>query len=948
MRARNISIQFERQEHQDKCIESILNALEERQDGHSLRLVESYPFIKLFPQKPNENRMDILMETGTGKTYAYIKAVFEIHKKFGRTKFVIIVPRMSIRHGVMQNIKQTADHFFSQYHKRLRCVSYPDEGLSSVVNSFIETNDLSVLLITNSAFNSRDNRINKHVETLYGTTTVWKKIVDLSPIVIMDEPHLLTGRQTTAYLKELYSNSLVMRFGATYPKNKGEDGLSNVVYSLDSISAFNKKLVKRINVSVVSSRSEDSDVHVTGTCGRKKFGVVYTINGQRHKTDVCLSDDLGAVTGLASYHGRSVTNITPKEIVLDDGRRLRVGAYDLAGYEIRQMVRYAISQHFERERELFHMGIKALSLFFIPSINDFRRDGRIKKIFEDEYVKARQRIYAGNISEEYRAYLNRDYRDDKLLVHDGYFSGDRERLNEKEEAKAVDIILKDRERLLSLDEPLRFIFSVWALREGWDNPNVFNICKLSHSTQDNSRRQQVGRGLRIAVNQHGMRMTEDRLAKQKAGFYEVNELNMIVPAYESAFIEDIQREIHDASPSIAGSKLTLDSMKRAGLSDIESSMLLVELFKNNIIDSNGNRLSSVQIFLMSNRDLFPGIGKERLEYIADVLKGTNEAVVDGNKSRTVHVRPDKWKKFRDLWESINRDVNMVYKNIDDEYIIQRVCKSFNDADIPAARTTVARWVYDSDNDTIRKITEIAVDDSDYFQNSEFSESIMQAARDNKWPIRFLLKIFNRLDLAKFKSNPEEAQRLLVEIMRDVIHHTILEKVEYRFAETTVYGNGLQREDGSLRPTLPATKLGSDCSDEVPPDLFLYNTAVYDSKIEQRSIRDISAEYGDGDRVWRIAVFAKLPRIDIPTPYKTYNPDFAYVISRGDGKSLFLVVETKGYDNEADVPQDEMRKIEYGRRFFKSLQSVLPENVKICFKRRLNVDDMSAILRECYE
>lgn len=947
MRAGNISIQFERQDHQDKCVENIMNALEMRQDSYSLRLADDYLPIRKFPRKPDENRLDVLMETGTGKTYVYIKTIFEMHKRFNKTKFIIIVPRMSIRHGVIQNIRQTADHFFSQYNKRLRCVSYPDESLNSVVNNFIRTNDLSVLLITNHAFNSQDNRINRHSETLYGTTTVWKTITGISPVVIMDEPHLLAGSRTVAYLEELRANSLVIRFGATYPDSE-KDGLSNVVYALDSISAFNNKLVKRINVSVVSSSSEDSDVHVTNTHGKTMFTMAYTINGQQRKADVHLGDDLGAVTDLISYRGKRVTNITSKKIVLDDGKRFHVGEYNLADYEIRHMVRYTISQHFEREQALFHKGIKTLSLFFIPGINDFRGHGRIKKIFEDEYVKARKKkIREDSISDAYRAYLDRDYYDDKLRVHDGYFSSDKERLSEQEEAKAVNMILKDKERLLSLDEPLRFIFSVWALREGWDNPNVFNICKLSHSTKDNSRRQQVGRGLRIAVDQHGLRMTEDRLAKQKIGFYDVNELNMVVPAYEYTFIEDIQREIHDASPSVAESTLTLDAMKRAGLSDVESSMLFMELLRNHIIDMDGNRLSSVYDFLISNKDALPGIEKERFAYITNVLKDTSETIVDGNKSRIIRVRPDKWKKFKDLWEHINRDVRMVYKNIDEECIIRDVCELFNNADIPTARTKVARWMYDSGNDEIRKVMETETGDSDYFQRMEFGESVMRVARNHKLPIGFLLKLFNRIDLVKFMSNPEEAERQLMNIIRDTVHHTILERVEYQFAETTVYGNGLQNEDGSLKQSLPASKLGKNYSAESPPDPFLYDTAAYDSSIEQRSIRDDPPKYEMDNHVYRIVAFAKLPRIDIPTPYKTYNPDFAYVISRGDGKSLFLVVETKGHDSEADVPQDEQRKIEYGDKFFESLRKTLPGNVEICFKKRLNMEDMSDILRECY-
>lgn len=292
----SVAFQFDIQDHQEECVKSIIDTLETYPSDNSLRLKADCTIVGRF-RRAAENRLDVLMETGTGKTYAYIKTIFEIHKRFHKTKFVIIVPRTSIRHGVMQGIRQMDNHFFSRYKKRLRCVNYPDDGLNGVSNNFINTNDLAVLLITNSAFNSRDNRINRHTETLYGCATVWERITGLSPVVIMDEPHLLVGRQTGTYLKDLRSKSLVIRFGATYPESE-KDGISNVVYALDSISAFKQKLVKRISVSVVSSHAEESNVRVTCTQGRKKFSIQYTVNGQSRNADARLGDDLGAVTGL--------------------------------------------------------------------------------------------------------------------------------------------------------------------------------------------------------------------------------------------------------------------------------------------------------------------------------------------------------------------------------------------------------------------------------------------------------------------------------------------------------------------------------------------------------------------------------------------------------------------------------------------------------------------------
>lgn len=588
------------------------------------------------------------------------------------------------------------------------------------------------------------------------------------------------------------------------------------------------------------------------------------------------------------------------------------------------------------------MGIKTLSPFSIPGINDFRGDGRIKKIFEEEYVEARLKILKNGVSAEYHRYLEQDYEDGKLRVHDRYLSGDRGS-REAREAKGVDIILKDKERLLSPNEPLRFIFSVWALREGWDNPDIFNICKLSHSTKDNSRRQQVGRGLRIALDKQNMRMTEDRLAERKVEFHAVNELNMVVPAYESTFI----RDIHDASPSIASPRLTLDSLKDVGLTDPECSEIFLKLLEHQIIDKDGNRLSSVREFLESNKDMFPQLGSKRLADIANTLQDTDDMVVDNNKRKTVRVRSGKWKEFKDLWEQINRDVRMVYKDIDEDDIILEVCSLFETEDIPPALAKVTRWVYDSDRDMVKMVEERVAGGPSYFQKSGFHENIVRIAQDHNWPIGFLVKLFNRIGYAKFRSNPEQAERVLTGIIQDAIHRTILEKVEYGFAEATVYGNGLQQGNGAPIRTIQSTKLGKFFSNKTPRGEFLYDTITYDSDIELRSIRNDPMTYGDDGHTRRITVFAKLPRIDIPTPYKTYNPDFAYVISNGGGKALFLVVETKGYDNHADIPGAERRKIEYGRKFFESLRKVLPGGVELCFRERLNRDGMANMLRECY-
>ena len=696
-------MKFVPQEHQDECIKHIMSAIESNSADDRLVTVPNAAYHEGFGHEPDDNRIDVLMATGTGKTFVYIQAIFEMNKRFQKTKFIIVVPRASIRSGVRQNINMTGEYFRRLYGKRLNHITYPESGRAGLIN-FISTNDLTVLLITNSSFNKDKNLINKHHETLDGTMTIWQRLADLAPVVIIDEPHLLAGKGTIGRLEDMRPKSLFMRFGATYPKND----ISNVVHVLDSNTAFKNKLVKKILVHVSDSRSENEAVRVLETLGKKKFRMEYTINGQRHERIVRLGEDLGAVTGIPAYNGRTATNVISGNIMLDDGECLVGGNYALTDHDIRQMVKITIKSHFERERRMFDMGIKTLSLFFIPKISDFKGEKpRIRMMFEKEYRMARRKVLAEDIDEKYREYLERDYGDDgKLKVCDGYFSGDKGS-KDKQELEAVDKILNDKTTLLSIEEPLRFVFSVWALQEGWDNPNVFNICKLSHTPSDTSKLQQVGRGLRIAVDQHGERMTEENLAKIRFRFGDVNELNMVVSAHEEKFVKGIQDEILAASPGTAVTVITPDSLKRMGLDDMESPLVYVVLLQNGVIDASGNRIRSVQDFLEPNREAFKQIGDKRYAKIVGILQDDVPAVTDAReKKKLVKIRPSRWKEFRELWESINRDSRIVYRDINDDDIINVACKEFDAAIIHPVKNKVRKYAYDPENDSVDYVEEI--------------------------------------------------------------------------------------------------------------------------------------------------------------------------------------------------------------------------------------------------
>ncbi|OON99237.1 MAG: hypothetical protein ATN35_01620 [Epulopiscium sp. Nele67-Bin004] len=502
---------FEKQEYQEKCVDNIIEVLKDYDfkfndvDALYASITEFYKS-NLLPikDKSNQTRLDIEMETGTGKTFTYIKTIFELNRQYNQNKFIIFVPRKAIREGVIQNIELTSDYFFQEYGKRISLYTYDSKlSVSNIKNHYLKNEDeLSVLVLTNSSIDKKDtNIIHKYQEDLFGDDSIFNSLQKLNPILIIDEPHLLKGTAFTNIFNEF--NSLCLRFGATFP-SEPKHKLSNMVYSLDSITSFKQFLVKKIRVNTVITN--DSRLKVNHAAANS-VELLYFQDNEEKKVNVTKGEDIGLKSGESMFNGLYVVNISikDKKVYLSNKTALTIeDNYELSDEEIRLMIRKTIECHFQKEESFFNKRIKTLSLFFIPNIADYRGDEpRIKKIFEEEYKILRSEIISNTQNEEYKKYLLRDINENgELIVHEGYFSGDRGSADDKI-TTGIDLILKDKESLLSFDTSLRFIFSVWALQEGWDNPNVFNICKLANTDKDTSRRQQIGRGLRLCVNQDG-------------------------------------------------------------------------------------------------------------------------------------------------------------------------------------------------------------------------------------------------------------------------------------------------------------------------------------------------------------------------------------------------------------------------------------------------------------
>ncbi|MCY4263741.1 MAG: DEAD/DEAH box helicase family protein [Gammaproteobacteria bacterium] len=939
---------FEYQQYQQDCVNNIVNALEGVEftngDFSAMKdnlnaLRQTDPVYRKFSLN-NKKHLDVLMETGTGKTFTYLQTILELNRHYLLNKFIIVLPRISIKLGVIQFIKLTESYFFNEYQKRINFIDYPKQSLSQIQNEFIDGDELCVLITTNSAFNSENNNINKSSETLFNYGSTWSGIASCNPVIIVDEPHLLKGAETQRGLDKLV-DSLIIRFGATYPDDS-KSKISNVVYLLDSITAFNQYLVKRIGVSTIYADSNSDNISVNNLMpNEKSFQLCFSKFGLPQRSTISKGDDIGEKTGLEYFNRKFVTRISSTKVFLSDRTFLDSNVtYNLDHSEIRHMIVKAIQLHFGKEQELFEQGIKALTLFFIPKIMDYRSSNPIiKNIFEEEYFRLRNLNYNKTENQSYKNWLENDIDNSgELCVHEGYFSGDTGTKDEKEKY-GIGLILNDKEKLLSFKTPLRFIFSVWALQEGWDNPNIFTICKLSATNKETTRRQQVGRGLRLAVNQDGKRITESYMRGDIEAFYRVNTVDMVVSGKEQMFIYQIQNEINDASYAYTGELLSLNILIDKGLNDLEASSLYAALLKQQVINTSGIIQSPIIDFLEGNRSLFGDISDKRYSDICSIFRLSHHPVViDKNQKEVkVNVRNELWKGFNKYWEIINRKAKIIYNCNNEDLLIDRISRQFNEKNIEKILAYSKDEILNTHTGEIKNLRQDSIRRQIY-RSFDPCQLAFQLIQQEKLPIKFVTKLLSLLKRQSFLNNQSKATNILISIIRDNIHHSLLQEIDYQFVENKIYPNSLQDEDGGLLVQIPYTKLGIFTSDQNPPSHYLYDKIVYDSDIEKKAVINDPHEINNH----KITVFAKLPKLNIPTPYKNYNPDFAYLIKKPNGKVLFLVVETKGYDNEDKIPQDECRKIDYGMKFFKRLNEEIPE-LTVEYKKRINRQELHEIL-----
>ena len=712
---------FERQDFQQECIDNIIAILQDfnfkEQDNLKECLKKFYKNYPL-PYKATSDKLnlDILMETGTGKTFTYLNLIFELNKTYKQNKFIIFVPRKAILESVKQNIKLTQNYFYNIYKKHLKTYIYSDtKSISSIINHYIKNEDeLSVLILTNSAIDKKDNILNRRSENLFNDGSVFENIINLKPISIIDEPHLLKGDKFSANFSKL--NTLYFRFGATFP-NEDEFKLSNVAYILDSVSAFKNYLVKQIKVSQITSIDDDLVLLEANTKAKNKKAIFsYFVSGIDKKITLHYGNDLGLID--SKFRGITLQKVTKNRAHLSDGNIIETkSSYRLNQDEITNLLKVSIDLHFEKEELLFTQNIKALSLFFIPNIDDFRGEKPfIKTKFEELYKAKREEILKQNISDEYRAYLMRDFDDEgNLCVHQGYFSGDAkpskgEKNTDKEsqEARDIRLILEEKEKLISFDTPLRFIFSVWALQEGWDNPNIFTLTKLASSSSDISRHQQVGRGLRLCVNTSGKRVTHNFMNYNDSLFYDINSLDMVVSGSERSYIEGLQNEIINSSFSFNGSVLYENILDIFKLNRDQKNRFFSHLRDNNILEfdeenDSYNIISPIYEY-MQNNETIKNILKDKFDSILEVFKDspnkTSQIINKNLNQKMIKIKTNLAQEFKELWQTINKKSKIVYKNIKNDELINAVVTKFNNQKIEPNLIYLETKKYDTQKNKI--------------------------------------------------------------------------------------------------------------------------------------------------------------------------------------------------------------------------------------------------------
>ncbi|MCQ2954096.1 type III restriction-modification system endonuclease [Helicobacter pylori] len=887
---------------------------------------------------------DILMETGTGKTFCFLECVYALHQNYRLSKFIVLTPSNAIKLGVLKSVEITREFFKSEY-SNTHLESYED------IERFIlaSNHKCCVLVMTFSAFNSEKNTINKscleNTNLFNGAKSYMQALASMRPIVIMDEPHRFLGDKTKKYLEQLNA-LLTLRFGATF-----KDDYNNLIYALDSKKAFDCALVKSISVASVGE-SDEYFLELKGIEKRNEYEATINYTDLENKTrsvKVKEHDNLGVVTQISALEDYIVEKITKTEIRFLNGFNLLLDQKEpfshLLEGEQEVMLKEAIKSHFEREEGLFKKGIKALCMVFISGVNSYlsenEQPAKLALLFEKLYQQKLEEVLKKPLDENYRAYLERT-KDAILKVHGGYFAKSKK---ESDEAQVIALILKEKEKLLSFDSDLRFIFSQWALQEGWDNPNVMTICKLAPSHSNITKLQQIGRGLRLAVNDKG-----ERITKEHADFDFVNELVVIVPQVEGDFVGAIQQEISEHS--LIKQVFSAEELEKSGIVEKGRYGFLFETleglgFGEKTGDENFKLTLNQNEFLKKEPELEKLKDEKYLDFekLKDFLKDRligNSRVRNKNerKSEKIKINKENLKKFETLWEGLNHQARITYA-MDSESLIDEIVKNINSSF--NVKSKIVSVTTHKKVETMGNNAKTEMFERESACVWSLHEFISALSNKVKLSFKSVAKVLENIDENKFneiKKNEQESLKRLEDLFLEIIYQNIEDKISYQMRETTIKNrknDAFYDEKGEIREFLDGS-LGADKyeikNSSVREKCLYENFMQVDSEIEKDTIEESNDT--------KIIVFGKLPRVKIPVGLnQTYSPDFGYVVENND-KKVLLVVETKGVEHENELRDEEKRKISTAKKFFEALKK---QGVNIEYQTKLNDDQLSTLINE---
>lgn len=883
--------------------------------------------------KRDSNIIDIMMETGTGKTYTYTKTIFELNKQYGIFKFIVVVPTLSIKAGTIDFLKSDSsrEHFKEQYGKTLHLhvveslkngkskKSYIPPAVTSFVNSGnFEKNSIQVLIINAGMINS-DTMQKSFDKGLFDKYTVpFDAIGATKPFMIIDEPHKFAqGNKTWENIQKM-KPQFILRYGATF------QGYENLIYTLTAVDSFNRNLVKGVIGHITEFESgKNAIVKFIDSDGTEaSFELIE--NDKRKTVTVSKKESLKKVHPEMTDLG--IENLNKSTVVLSNGLEMKKGdkinPYSYAEKLQETMIQKAIRKHFELEKEFLtrDVKIKPLTLFFIDNIDEYRnKDGYIKKTVEQLAKAEIEKLLKEEKDVYYKAFLEKSLTDISA-THGGYFSKDN---SEKDEVieKEINEILHDKQEMLSLENPRRFIFSKWTLREGWDNPNVFQICKLRSSGSEISKLQEVGRGLRLPVNEYGNRVKDEQ-------FY----LNYFVDFTESDFVDSLVNEINTKSGAISmeqtPDKLSAEMIKKiCELYDTNEEDLLQLLDDNDVIKRNNDFKANGFTYIKHNYPkIFEGVNSTK------VRKATDD-------KKKITIRTDKYSELKDLWEKLNEKVILEYK-FDKEAEFKSLFTEFLKAQkgnftIDGVSERVAKVEIKDDRAIVNEAESIYgrnVATISTMKYSDFLKELSKILNINLTTIHQSI-IDAGTDINKYL-NPTTLR-----IIKDKFDHFLMANaidkfsIEYKKVSNNIHPTKLTDENGNVLSEISASDIGIFFSDEDVAQSYFFDELYYDSELEMKNIKT---------EINEVIVFTKIPKNSIKIPVaggKTYSPDFAYVLKFKDGKQkLNFIVETKDVGSDDGLREEEKAKIKHAEKFFGG-------QVKIEFKTQFTNNKIVDLIKE---